>query len=88
MLWYETMGITLNIDLDEVLEFLDDLIEAAEDNLKSYEDFDGEIFHLANLKNMHSMEAFLYGVANGKKDQLQSLKDYVEAKVEEFKNGY
>lgn len=82
------MGITININLEDVTDFLDDLIEAAQDNLKSYEDFDGEKFQLADFRKMDSWEAFLYGVANGKRDQLEHLKDYVEEKIEELQNGY
>jgi len=79
------MGITLNIDSNEVLDFLEDLIDEAQDNLKSYEEFDGEKFQLADFRKMGSWDAFLYGVAHGKKDQLEYLKDYIEAKIEEFK---
>lgn len=78
------MSVTLNVELDDVLDFLDDLLDEAQDNLTSYEEFDGDKFQLADFRKMEPFDAFLYGVANGKRDQLEFIKALVESKVEEI----
>ena len=76
------MSIILNVCLDDVIDYLDSLIEEAEDNLKTYEEFDGEKFQLYDFRKMEPFDAFLYGVANGKKDVLDMLIKEVEERAD------
>lgn len=77
------MTIMINVELDDVLDHLDDLIDEAQDNLSTYEEFDGEMFQLADFRKMQPFDAFLYGIANGKKDQLEEIKAYIESAFED-----
>lgn len=76
--------IVFELTVDDILDYLDDLIEEAENNLATYENFDPNYFNATNIKNLDAKDAFLYGVANGKRDQLETLRDLVEGYIEEL----
>lgn len=70
------------IDSDKYLDLLDDLIEQAKINVWEYEEFHED--KLANIPNLNPMDSFLYGIASGKLQQLEYLKQMVESRVEEL----
>lgn len=70
------------IDGDKFLAFLDELIGKAQVNVYDYEEFYQD--RLANIPKMQPMDAFLYGVASGKLDQLEYLRTLVETRIEEL----
>ena len=70
------------IDAKKYLDLLDDLIEQAQSNVWEYEEFHEN--KLANIPAMSSMDAFLYGVASGKLQQLEYLRLQVEARLEQL----
>ena len=70
------------IDGEKFLIFLDDLLEQAEVNIADYEEFHGD--RLAHIPSMAPMDAFLYGVASGKLQQLEYIKQLVEARTGEL----
>jgi hypothetical protein len=56
-------------------EFLDNLVDACQDNVDEYEGFyEG---HLADIRRLDSMDAFMYGLASGKLDMAISLRDLI-----------
>ena len=57
----------------DFLRFLDDALDKMRVNLWEYEEFHGEE-HLADMRRMNPMDAFLYGVARGKVDMLEDLR--------------
>lgn len=71
------------IDGEKLLVFLEELIEQAQLNVWDYEEFHGKT-KLANIPAMASIDSFLYGVASGKLQQLEYLKQMVEARIEEL----
>jgi hypothetical protein len=70
------------IDGEKFLAFLDDLISKAQVNVFDYEEFYED--RLANIPEMQPTDAFLYGVASGKLDQLDYLRQLVESRMEEL----
>lgn len=75
------MDTMLTVRGQDVLDFLNGLIQEATVNVASYEDYDGEKFNLANFRSMEPWDSFLYGIATGKKDQVEYLYTLVEAKL-------
>jgi hypothetical protein len=56
-------------------EFMDDLVDGCQDNVYQYEEFhEGR---LADIRNLQPMDAYLYGVANGKLDMAVALRDLI-----------
>jgi hypothetical protein len=65
------------IESDKFLEFLDNLIEQAQANVYDYEEFYED--RIADIRKMQPMDAFLYGVATGKLQQVEYFKQLVES---------
>lgn len=65
-------------------EFLDDLVDACQDNVDQYEDFHEG--HLADIRKLDAMDAFLYGLASGKLDMALYLRDLVTELLVRFNN--
>jgi hypothetical protein len=70
------------IDAEKYLAFLDELVKKAQVNVWEYEEFHED--RLADIPSMNPMDSFLYGVASGKLQQLEYLRDMVEARKEEL----
>jgi hypothetical protein len=70
------------IDSEKYLIFLEELIEKARVNVLDYEEVYED--HLANIPKLPPLDAFLYGVASGKLQQLEYLRDMVEAREKEL----
>jgi hypothetical protein len=64
------------------LEYLEDLVDKAQANVEDYEIFYDK--KLADLRNMNSVDSFLYGVASGKLDAVKHLRDLVTELMERF----
>lgn len=60
----------------KLLEFISTLIEQAQTNVYEYEEFYED--RLADIRRMQPMDAFLYGVASGKLQQLEYIKQLIE----------
>lgn len=71
----------MKIDGYKFSEFLDSLIDKAEANVQDYEEFHGP--QLANIPDMNPMDSFLYGVGNGKLEQLKYLKLLVDEAIKQ-----
>jgi hypothetical protein len=56
-------------------EFLDDLVDACQDNVDQYEEFHQG--NLADIRKLEPMDSFLYGLASGKLDMVVSLRDLI-----------
>ena len=70
------------IDAEKYLAFLDELVKKAQVNVWEYEEFHED--RLAHIPSMEPTDSFLYGVASGKLQQLEYLRDMVEAREKEL----
>ena len=77
-----TRGVVVLIDGEKFLILLEEMIEQAQLNIWDYEEFHQD--NLANIPAMASMDAFLYGVASGKMQQLEYIKQMVETRMDEL----
>ena len=68
------------IDGEKLLDFIDELIKQAQVNVADYEEFHGD--KLADIPRLPPLDAFLYGVASGKLDQLVYIAQLFEALLE------
>lgn len=75
-------GAAVLLNSEKFLAFLESLIDQAQGNVWEYEDFHEN--RLANIPAMDPMDSFLYGVASGKLQQLEYLKQLVETRMEEL----
>lgn len=77
----------ISVDIDEVFEFLEDMITEAQANLMSYEEFDSKFnrFKMTDIRQLEPFDAFLYGLANGKRDVVEALRLELEERVDGFK---
>lgn len=78
------MDIRITVKAEEVLEYLEDLIYEAASNVESFEQYDEDVFKLADFRKMDPWDAFLYGIATGKKDQLELLYTLIQNKIREL----
>ena len=65
------------LDLEGFLEFINMLLVKAEQNIVTWEEVG--IDRMTDFRKLDPWDAFLYGVASGKKDQLDYLKMLLEA---------
>jgi hypothetical protein len=68
----------MTIDYEGFLEFINMLLTKAEHNIHTWEEVG--VNRMADFRKMDPWDAFLYGVASGKKDQLDYLKTLLEAR--------
>jgi hypothetical protein len=78
------MDIRLTVKAEEVLEYLENLIDEASENVATFEYYDGTTFKLADFRKMDPWDAFLYGIATGKKDQLELLYALIQQKIRQL----
>lgn len=64
------------------VEYLDNLVVKAEQNVAEYEAFHDK--KLADLRNMNSVDSFLYGVASGKLDATKHLRNLIVELMDRF----
>ena len=67
---------------EEFLAFLDQLVDQAQINVWDYEEFHED--RLANIRDMNPMDSFLYGIATGKLQQVEYLRDMVAERIKEL----
>lgn len=65
-----------------LIEFLDHQVEKAQENVEEYEAFHGK--KLSDLKNLHQIDCFLYGVASGKLAMIKELRDLIEELMDRY----
>jgi hypothetical protein len=75
-------GVVVQIDSEKYLDLLDDIHDQAKTNVEEYEGFHQG--RLANIRDMDPMDAFLYGIATGKLQQIDYIIDMVEQRKQDL----
>ena len=77
----------LYVSSEDVLRFLEDTIFVEIEKLAMWEEFDGQEFQLADVRTMQPLDAFLYGIATGRKHMAEELLSYVEEQITELNHA-